>query len=76
MSNCALKNSQSLVLGFLYLSRIQMAVKAYQVRFCVCVNFFFFPHWKMQFVKKVNFLLPSPLRTEVVYIELNIFSSG
>lgn len=71
MSNCALKNSQTLVLRFLYLSGIQMAVKAYQVRFfCVCEFFFF--HWKMQFVKKVNFLLPSPLRTEVVYIELNI----
>lgn len=67
MSNCALKNAQSLVLGLLYLSEVQMAVKAYQVGFFVYVMYFF--HWKMQFVKKVNFLLSSPsLRTHVVYI--------
>lgn len=50
-SECALKNSQSLVLGFLYLSGIQMAVKAYQVRFCECVNIFF-PTGKCRFLKK------------------------
>lgn len=44
-----------------------MAVKADQVRYFVCVKFFF--HWKMQLVKKVNFLLSSPsVGTHVVYI--------
>jgi len=40
VSNCTQKNAQSLVLGFLYSSGVQMAVKAYQVGFCMCVNFF------------------------------------